>query len=239
MKKFTFCLATFLLCLLPFTAQAEKSIYQSPRVKFQNIQDIVLEGVNLTTAKNANVDRFAVDKVEGYLETCLAEKNIPLSLNDPLVLYPSTGASTLSGKMRTAVETSKTPALAGSKEPQNTKVYPYSLAVNINDYGYNYVTRAGYWDTYTEWIDNDWQDHHGHWHHDSIPITRTRYIPPTTVKICYVDIEFSLYDTTKDKVIFNKRDTRDRETDTPDDMAKRICKEFAEDLQKLHDKGKA
>lgn len=238
MKKISLFLTACLLLFLPLTVQADSSVFQSPRTNFQHIQDLVLEGINMTSAKNTNLDKLAAEKVESYLEAALLERKIPLSLNDPLVIYPSTGVTTSSGKLRTKIAALQKQQQAGLTKEQNTPVYPFSLAVNINDYGYSYVDRAGYWDTYTDWIEHEWQDHKGNWHHDSIPVTRTRYIPPTTVKICYVDIEFSLYDTATNKLVWNKRDTRDRETNTPDDMARRICKDMAEDLQKLHDKGK-
>lgn len=211
MKKFIFLLSALLLCILPLTVNAEKTTFKKPTYNFTGLQNIYVTDVVKAGTTSPNEDNFATQKIAGYIGQFLQEKKIPHTVNkDNYFIYPS--------KFSTEKK--------------------YTLDVDINSYGFNYLTKPGYWESYTYYREVRRRDKRGNWYTEQVPEERTRYIPPTTVRICFVDVTFDLKDLATNQTVYNLRDSRDRETDTPDDMAKRVVKDFLSDLKKMHDGGK-
>ena len=211
MRKFLGIILLALVLVAPITVRAEKARWQDSKFDFKTLKNVEITDIARVYNETLSEDDFAEQKITEYIEKYLEDKKVPLGQQDNFLLYPDATSSPL---------------------PE------YSLDVTINTYGYNYYFKEGYWDYHTTWREEHFRDGRGNWHSVSVPVTESRYIPPENVRTCFVDVAFDLKNNATGKTIYHLRDVRNRETNTPDDMAKRVIKDFVEDLKKLHDKGK-
>lgn len=219
MRKYLITIFTLLTLLFPLTVSADKTNFFSNSYDFKKLHNIELTAVNVENDPELTSDKFVGLKVGQMLEKALQEKEIPYSTspNGGFLIYP--------------------PKFSAMKVTENNTI---KLTLDVHYYGYKYITKEGYWEDYTEWVParprydrNGRQINYG----EKVAITRTRWVPPRTVKWYFSSLEFTLMDGTTPLACIE--DKRSRDIDNGEGMLQRTVNDFVKTLKNLHDKGKA
>ena len=212
------------LALLPQSASAEKTDWKDNSYSFSTVQRILLYDPNFSAVKGQEMTEFA-EKIasSAYPQQAARGKCEVITLSQAIQRL-----SRLLGTDVDALAVSN-PAKAKALLDENIlQIADAWVLCKVTDWknGSYVVPERTVWETRT--VRSSHGDKRTYTY--SVPVT----YPPYTVKYSRCNVEFELYDARTGKMVFARRDARDKEGgyDNQEGMFERITKSFFDDVGK-------